>query len=127
MTAMRTTSLSEAPTLTRGDGVLSRLLHGGPGTPETDLTVTWVEVEPGAAQDRHAHDPEQVYVVLAGEGTIHVGGDERAVEAGDLVHVPSDTLHGLENTGDEPLEYVSAATPSIPPDAIEAFYGSDPG
>lgn len=117
------TSLEEAPTLSRGDGVVSRLLHGaGDGAGDTDLTVTWVTVEPGSAQDRHGHPPEQVYVVVAGEGRMHVDGDERRVVAGDLVHVPSGAEHGVANDGDAPLVYVSAATPAIDPDAVDDFY-----
>jgi mannose-6-phosphate isomerase-like protein (cupin superfamily) len=118
---MRVTSTESAPALSRDDGVVSRLLHGEDAT-ETDLTVTWVEVEPGAAQNRHSHDPEQVYVLVAGAGVICVGDDRREVEAGDLVHIPSKAEHAIENTGDEPLEYVSAATPAFPTEEIETFY-----
>lgn len=122
VTAMRKTSTSEAPALTRGDGVVSRLLHGRRTEPETDMTVTWVTVGPGTAQERHSHEPEQVYVLVAGEGRMHVAGEERSVEAGDLVHVPSGAEHGIENTGDEPLQYVSAATPALAPGDVDAFY-----
>ncbi|WP_226481763.1 cupin domain-containing protein [Natrinema amylolyticum] len=113
----------DAPALTRGDGLVSHILHSQRDVSETDLTITWVDVEPGARQVRHEHDPEQVYVVVAGEGVMSVGEDERAVEAGDLVHIPANTEHGLENTGDTTLEYVSAATPVFPEREVDEFYG----
>lgn len=126
---MHLTSRENAPTLSRDDGVVSRLLHGasgpdGPDGPEDDtaLTVTWVAVEPGAEQIAHSHGPEQVYVVVAGEGRMRVDDEQCDVSAGDAVHVPSGATHGVANTGDEPLEYVSAATPAIPQHQIEAFY-----
>lgn len=122
VTAMRTTSTAEAPALSRGDGVVSRLLHSPRQDAETDLTVTWVEMAPGAVQERHSHEAEQVYVVLAGAGRMHVDDEEQQVAAGNLVHVPGGAEHGLENTGDEPLEYVSAATPAIPDGDVQAFY-----
>jgi len=119
---MRVSSTEDAPTLSRGDGLDSTILHGTHENPDTDLTVTWVEVDPGAEQVIHDHDPEQVYVVIAGEGAMTVGEERRAVAAGDLIHVPANTEHGIENTGDGVLEYVSAATPAFPASEVEAFY-----
>jgi mannose-6-phosphate isomerase-like protein (cupin superfamily) len=114
-----------APALSRGDGVVSHLLHsegdGKDGT-DTDLTVTWVDVEPGESQVVHSHEPEQVYVIVAGKGRMRVGDEERDVGAGDAVHIPSKAEHGIENTGEETLEYVSAATPAIPHEQVEEFY-----
>ena len=115
----------EVPALSRGDGVVSRLLHTQGDAPDTDLTVTWVEVEPGSEQVAHSHLPEQVYVVVAGEGRMRVGNEERDVSAGDVVHIPPNAEHGIENTGDEMLEYVSAATPAFPREQVERFYESD--
>ena len=119
---MRVVSKDGAPALSRDDGLVSHVMHSRRDVDETDLTITWVDVEPGAAQVRHEHDPEQVYVVVAGEGRMHVGGEDRAVEAGDLVHIPANTEHGLENTGDVPLEYASAATPAFPSEEVDEFY-----
>jgi mannose-6-phosphate isomerase-like protein (cupin superfamily) len=116
---MQTTSKDEAPTLSRGDGLVSTLLHS---ESDSDLTITWVDVEPGARQTNHSHDPEQVYVVLAGHGKMTVGDDQQSVTAGDLIHIPANTAHSIENTGETVLEYVSAATPSFPRREVEAFY-----
>ncbi|MFW5929944.1 MAG: cupin domain-containing protein [Halobacteriota archaeon] len=122
---MRKADRETAPSYCRGDGVVSRLLHpsvdGSEGDFETDLTLTWVEVEPGESQDVHSHSQEQMYVVVEGEG-VHVDGEESDVSSGDAVHVPSNASHGIENTGEGVLEYVSAATPGIPLDMVEEFY-----
>jgi mannose-6-phosphate isomerase-like protein (cupin superfamily) len=114
----------DPPALTRGDGVVSRLLHSEENAPDTELTVTWVEVEQGSEQVTHSHQPEQVYVVVSGEGRMRVGGSQRDVSAGDCVHIPSNAEHGIENTGEDKLEYVSAATPSFPREQIDEFYRS---
>ena len=119
---MRSVHKSDAPALSRNGGLVSHILHSQRDASETDLTITWVDVEPGARQVRHEHDPEQVYVIITGEGVMSVGDDERAVEAGDLVHIPANTEHGLENTGDRTLEYVSAATPAFPDAEVDEFY-----
>ena len=52
-----------------------------------------------------------------------VGGEERVVTDGDLIRIPPDTIHGIENPADEVLAYVSAATPAV---EREAFYDTGP-
>ena len=90
------------------------------GDAETDeLAVTCVDVEPGGRQVPHSHPETQVYVILAGRGRMTVGKSSRNVCAGELVHVPSNAVHGIENTASILLSYVSAATPAF--DYTEAY------
>jgi quercetin dioxygenase-like cupin family protein len=111
-------NVSEAPRRER-DGLVSRLLLQGGDLPETRLTVTWVDIAPGSGQRPHSHAPEQVYIVVRGRGKMKVGDDERPVMEGDLIHIPPNTLQGMENLSDEVLTHVSAATPTVD---WEAFY-----
>src|SRR5215216_2664613 len=55
------------------DGLTSRALLQEGDVADADLTVTWVDVEPGSAQQTHAHDPQQIYVIVAGHGRMTVG------------------------------------------------------
>ena len=105
------------------DGLVSHVLLNVGDLPETRLTVTWVDVDPGSGQRLHSHGPEQVYVVVRGRGKMKVGDEEQWVAAGDLIYIPPDTLHGIENLSDEILTYVSAATPTVD---WEAFYDTGP-
>jgi mannose-6-phosphate isomerase-like protein (cupin superfamily) len=86
---------------------------------DPDLAVTWVTVEPGSRQISHHHEPEQVYVIIQGIGEMQVGSETQLVHAGDLVYIPSNLAHGIVNTGDDVLTYISAATP--PFDLTEAY------
>ena len=43
-----------------------------------------------------------------------VGEDERDVAVGSMIFIPSNTEHGIVNTGTETLTYISAATPGFP-------------
>ncbi len=113
---------SEAPRRER-DGLVSHVLLEAKDPPGTRLTVTWVDIGPGSGQIPHSHAPEQVYVVVRGRGKMKVGEEERVVVEGDLVHIPPETLHGIENLSDEVLTYVSAATPTVD---WEAFYDTGP-
>jgi mannose-6-phosphate isomerase-like protein (cupin superfamily) len=83
------------------------------------LAVTWVDVAPGGRQIPHHHPEVQIYVIIAGQGEMLVGDETRLVSAGELVHVPSGTPHGITNRGDTPLTYLSAATPAF--DYTEAY------
>lgn len=115
---MVTADIATAP-LREIDGLVSHvLLQDGDGAGSA-LAVTWVEVAPGGRQVPHSHVPEQVYVVIRGRGRMLVAGEERDLGPGQLALVPSGAEHGIVNTGDEPLVYVSAATPAF---AVTALY-----
>ena len=53
-----------------------------------NLSVTWLEVPPGARQTLHSDaGSEQAYVVVRGAGTMSVAGDTQQVGEGDLILV----------------------------------------
>jgi mannose-6-phosphate isomerase-like protein (cupin superfamily) len=110
---MYVTDLSSAPQREL-DGLVSHILLEEGDAPGGELSITWVDVEPGAEQKPHSHGPQQVYVITRGSGRMKVAGDERDVSAGSMVFIPPEAEHGIVNTGDETLTYVSAATPAFP-------------
>jgi mannose-6-phosphate isomerase-like protein (cupin superfamily) len=109
---MFTASIQSAPSR-EVSGLVSRVLLQQGDTGDSALTVTWVEVAPGASQAMHEHPPEQVYGVISGSGRTHVGDEERELVAGDLALAPSGVTHGIVNTGAVVLVYISAATPAF--------------
>lgn len=50
-------------------------------------------VKPGGHTPRHAHDYEHEVYVVAGEGTVLLGGCERRIRAGDVIFVPPNHEH----------------------------------
>jgi mannose-6-phosphate isomerase-like protein (cupin superfamily) len=85
-----------------------------------NLSITWVDVPPGAEQRAHSHEEsEQVYVIVRGRGRMRVAGDEEEVSEGDLVFIPPATDHGIVNDGEETLVYVSATAPPV---SMEELY-----
>lgn len=88
-----------------------------------NMTVTWVDVPPGAEQRAHSHpDSEQVYVIVRGRGRISVAGDAEEVTEGDLVFIPPATRHGIVNHGSETLVYIAAASPPV---SMEELYSAE--
>ena len=85
------------------------------------MTVTWLEVPPGASQVLHSHEEaEQVYVVVGGIGTLSAAGDTEQLEPGDLALIPPASDHTVANEGEEMLALVSAQSPAV---SVEETFG----
>jgi mannose-6-phosphate isomerase-like protein (cupin superfamily) len=76
-------------------------------------------VPPGRAPD-HFHRYDEVLYVLAGEGVLHIGGEQAAFTPGSCVHLPARLVHALENTGERELELLGVFRPAGSP--AEAYY-----
>lgn len=103
-----------------GTGSFDYALHGGESTARIQwyfrerstlpVAVHVWELEPGASEGMHAHDHErplaELYLVIEGEATMHVGAEVVTLGPGDAVLAPVDTEHDLANTGDTTLKVV---------------------
>lgn len=101
------------------DGLVSHILLQQGDISDAKLAITWVDVAPGSSQKPHRHAPEQIYVIIKGKGLMQVGEEKQDVADGDLIYIPPDMVHSIENISDEMLTYISAITPSID---IKAIY-----
>jgi len=123
---MHIQSLAHAP-LNRRGGQDSYLLLTKSRFGSQNLTVTWVNCEPGGEQQMHVHKTEeQVYVIVRGRGTMKVGVEEREVRSGSLVFIPPGSPHAIRNTGDETLTFVSAASPPVDIAALSDYFAYRP-
>lgn len=78
------------------------------------MTVTWLEVPAGTSQELRSHEEaEQVYVVVAGTGTMSATGDSEELEPGDLVLIPPASDHTIANNGEAGLALVSVQSPAV--------------
>ena len=70
-------------------------------------------MEPGSVSDRHAHErSEQIWIVERGEGILLLENEHSEVlRAGDIVRTPAGEIHGVANSGEEPLVYLAVTTP----------------
>ena len=94
-------------------GLTSHFMLGREDVESDALAITWVDVEVGAKQRLHNHPEVQVYVIIAGTGQMHVGDETRDVQAGDLIFIPTEAFHGIDNMGNSVLSYISAASPAF--------------
>jgi mannose-6-phosphate isomerase-like protein (cupin superfamily) len=102
-------------------GIQSRQLVWPKNSPESQTTITHVTMEPGAVSDRHAHQrSEQIWIVERGEGLLLLENERTEVlRAGDIVRTPASEIHGVANSGNEPLVYLAVTTP--PQDSSYAY------
>ena len=84
---------ADLPALALGPGLASRPLVG------TNLLASFVRYEPGAGAPRHAHEEEQLFVMLEGEVEMELGGETRRLRPGDAVLIPAWVPHWVRSTG----------------------------
>jgi len=78
------------------------------GDARPPFNVSRVTLRPGETTAPHNHHDEEVWVVLAGHGTVRSDGDRRQVTAGDTVYLPPLEKHTLHNdAADLPLTFLS--------------------
>jgi quercetin dioxygenase-like cupin family protein len=96
-------------------GVESQQLLFPENSGSSRVTITKVTIAPGAVNPPHRHETsEQIWVALAGAGTLLLsGGQTQPIQAGDVVRFADGDLHGLKNTGALPFVYLSVTSPPI--------------
>ena len=109
---------SEAPTI-EVHRLRSHILMDAGELGSRNLSVNWIEVPPGASEDLLSHEEaEQVYIVVAGSGTMSATGDTQELASGDFVMIPPATEHSVSNDGTEALALVSVQSPGVSADEL---------
>jgi quercetin dioxygenase-like cupin family protein len=77
------------------------------------LSIWRQRIAPDGASPPHRHDCEEVVLVSAGSGELHVLGEVHAFVAGSTLILPANVPHQIINTGAEWIELtaVLSATP----------------
>jgi len=77
---------------------------GGPDTGLKTLSAALVSVDPGAVSPRHWHHmTEEMYLITAGRGVVHLDGQDLPVRPGDSISIPPGVVHAIGNPGRGPL------------------------
>lgn len=76
------------------------------------LLVGLNTLKTGQAQALHEHaNQDKCYVVLAGQGEFTVGHRKQTCGPGELVLAPAGEVHGVRNTGSDPLSFLTIIAP----------------
>jgi len=96
-------------------GTAVRVVHPvNPNAPAKNLGLVMFYIPPHALLQPGSHETEETYVILDGRGTMTFANYKREVKKGDFVYLPPWCLHGIENTGTEPLVVLIATSPPNP-------------
>ncbi len=106
--------LAGQPPEITGDRQFRVLFAPGQGCPAATQFVG--EIPPGRAPF-HSHTYDEVVLILAGEGVLHVGDEDRPLAPGSCLHLAPGTPHCLENTGQATLRVLGVFHPGGSPAA----------
>jgi mannose-6-phosphate isomerase-like protein (cupin superfamily) len=110
---MHLSKLDDLEPFTTLDGSTIREIAGPASTPARNQSLAEATVPVGGRTVAHYHRAtEELYFFTAGTGRMALGDDEREVAAGDCVVIPPGEVHGLVNTGDEPLVLLCCCAPA---------------
>lgn len=74
-------------------------------------TLSLIELDPGVAVPEHAHENEQIGILLRGSLTFRIGDEERELVEGGTWRIPSHTPHDVR-TGPAGATVVEAFAPA---------------
>jgi len=112
--------LAEQPAEITGDRQFRVLFAPGQGCAAATQFVG--EIPPGRAPF-HSHTYDEVVLVLAGEGVLHMGDEDRPLAPGSCLHLAPGTPHCLENTGQTTLRVLGVFHPGGSPAAKKPASG----
>jgi uncharacterized cupin superfamily protein len=103
----------------------------GPASGERELGIRLHVLEPGEPNGLyHAESKQEAFLVLSGECTLLVEGEERVLRAWDFFHCPAGTEHIFVGLGDAPCVIFMAGARSgdwsvrFPVSELAARYGA---
>ncbi|HPM84178.1 MAG TPA: cupin domain-containing protein [Candidatus Anammoximicrobium sp.] len=96
-------------------GLGVRVVHPvNPNAPAKNMGLVMFYIPPHAVLEPGSHETEETYVILEGRGLMTFARFQREVQKGDFVYLPPWCVHGIENTGSEPLVVLIATSPPNP-------------
>ncbi len=75
-----------------------------------NLSVSYATIAGKAKPHKHKV-MEEVYYVVKGAGNIVIGGETFKIKSGDIISIPKNEIHYVENTSVEPIELVVVTHP----------------
>jgi mannose-6-phosphate isomerase-like protein (cupin superfamily) len=77
-----------------------------------DVLLVMNECRPGMELRPHAHEFDQIALIVSGTAIYHVGDDHDEVGPGSVLLVPAGVEHYIEPTGSEPVMNLDVFAPA---------------
>lgn len=92
------------PLFTGGPVTYQRLVGKDMGK---DFNMFMVNFSKGARNKFHSHTGDQVLIVTSGKGIVATEGEQKIVEVGDIIHIPSGEKHWHGATKDSAFSHIA--------------------
>jgi len=89
------------------NGFSTNLLIGEINSGSKEISIQITDVDPDEMQFLHSHEQEQCYYIILGTGLMFIDDKAKDVMEGDAVFIPSNSTHGIKNTGKCKLTYLT--------------------
>ncbi len=111
---MRIRKLSECAEIIAGDGTkLRELFHPDRGYAFSGRYSLAHAVLPiGGKSVPHRLKTDEVYYILQGIGTMHIGDESENVVSGDAIDIPPNSVQWIENVGPDDLIFLCLVDPA---------------
>lgn len=84
--------------------------------PKLPFRVVWCEVETRGHTTAHRHQAIEAFYILSGTGLMRINDKQAMVRAGNLIHIPSQSLHQISNpSSKDKLLFLSIYSTQNPP------------
>lgn len=103
-TSMNIIRSSDALKFNTPNAVVTPLATRRTGAGQVGLIHQCMQV--GQCNPQHSHTTEEVMYILSGSVNVSVKGEIKTLHPGDVLIVPANTLHGIENAGDSSAEWL---------------------
>ena len=77
--------------------------------------LIWAFLKKGMRIQSHRHPQKEIYIFTKGRGAVAIGDEKMAVREGDVVFIPSNSIHTAWNNSDMDLEFVIVRSRDIGP------------
>ena len=102
---LETVSSQEWTSTEKYPGVRWKFLIDKDFNGSTGLSLGYAEIAPGGDLTLHYHSPDEIYVIINGEGILNKSGDLEKIKKGDVVYIGRNEKHALKNDGKKTLEF----------------------
>jgi mannose-6-phosphate isomerase-like protein (cupin superfamily) len=105
--------LHDCEEFTAGDNCLLReILHPDKENLALRYSLAHAVVKPGDTTWAHRLRTSEVYYIIAGEGVMHINGEDAPVHPGSTVYIPPLAKQSITNSGKSDLIFICIVDPA---------------
>jgi mannose-6-phosphate isomerase-like protein (cupin superfamily) len=80
--------------------------HDFEGLDKVDISLIWLEMEPGEGPPLHMHPYKEVFIILEGNSTFTIGTETVVARGGQVIIAAANVPHKFFNSGDGVLRQI---------------------